>query len=89
MGNRILFFGQAGNSSVADKDRTELGLVAARRRWQLEIENADPETLFPIISATVTRSDYDALFRSFFASQINHHMRDRRIPIDAVSAAPE
>src|SRR4029453_972103 len=86
--NRILFFGQARDSSVADKDRTKFPVVGLRRRGQLEIENADAETLFPIVGATVTCSDHNALFRSFFPAQINHHMRDRRGPSVVVVAAP-
>ena len=80
---------QARNPAIADEDRTDLG-VAALGWWRhFEIENADAETLFTVVSATVTRSEHDALFRSLFPAQINHRMRDRRIPIDAVGAPPE
>src|SRR5438046_1312390 len=52
-------------------------------------ENADAKDLFAIVGATVACSDHDALFGSFFATEVNHGMRHRRIAIDVVGAAPK
>ncbi len=72
-----------------DKNWTEFGVGAGRWWRQFKIKHADAKALFSIVCTTVARSDHDALFRPLFASQINHRVRDRRIAIDAVGAAPE
>ncbi len=46
-------FNQARNSTVADKDRADLGITALGRRRHFEIENTDAPTLFAIVSAAV------------------------------------
>ena len=80
---------QARDSPIADKDWTDFG-VAAFGWWRhFKIENADAPTLFAIIRAAVAGSDHDASIRSFFAAKVNHGVRDRRIAIDVVGAAPK
>ena len=49
----VLLRWQARNSAVADKDRTNFGVSAFRRRRHFEIENADAPTLFAIVRAAV------------------------------------
>lgn len=44
---------QAGNSSVADKDRTDFRIATLRRRRHFEIENTNAPALFAVIRATV------------------------------------
>src|SRR5207244_4176428 len=85
----ISILAQIGNPSVADKDRTDFGVTASWWWRHFEIENTDTPPLFAIICAAVAGSDHDALVRSFFAAEVNHGVRDRRVAIDVVGAAPE
>src|SRR5947208_12315121 len=58
-------------------------------RSHFEIEHAHAESLLTLISPAVTRTDHDAGTSFFFASKVDHGVRDRRIALNRISTGPE
>lgn len=75
--------------TVTDKVRAQPSFIGFRGLWNFEIKNAYPVTRLAFVGPPIARAHHDALVRPFFATEINHGVRDRRIALDAVGAGPE
>lgn len=84
-----LLFTQTGDPSVTDKRRARpvFGFRSEPRHFEIENAHAKPGLAF--ISAAIARTDHDPMIGGFFASDINHSVRDRRVAVDVVCAGPK